>query len=169
MNRFHVSGVILSAFFSPVIFFAEIPVTEENHIQSDGDTYSIEEKTCLYKTIYGEARSESPIGQELVATVILNRVENENYPNTICGVVKQKRQFSMWEDHNLYVTEKAFSQSTYSKEVLQAIDAGMRAIERERKLLPKTSLHYHADYVSPKWSKSMNRYAQADSHIFYMN
>ena len=47
------------------------------------------EENCLARAVYFEARSESELGQLAVAKVILNRVKDPEYPNTICGVVYQ--------------------------------------------------------------------------------
>ena len=46
-------------------------------------------KSCLARAVYFEARSESQLGQLAVATVILNRARDVNYPSSICGVVYQ--------------------------------------------------------------------------------
>jgi hypothetical protein len=52
-----------------------------------------EEESCLAMSIYYEARGEPKTGQYAVADVVLNRVEDQRFPSTICGVVKQKDQF----------------------------------------------------------------------------
>ena len=44
---------------------------------------------CLAKAIYYEARGESVTGQAGVGYVIINRTKDTNFPNTVCGVVKQ--------------------------------------------------------------------------------
>ncbi|RZJ45465.1 MAG: cell wall hydrolase [Brevundimonas sp.] len=44
---------------------------------------------CLTQAIYYEAALEPTEGQEAVAQVILNRVRDPNYANTVCGVVFQ--------------------------------------------------------------------------------
>jgi spore germination cell wall hydrolase CwlJ-like protein len=58
------------------------------------------EVDCLADNIYFEARSQSEIGQRAVALVTMNRVSSGTFPNTVCGVVKQKIantcQFSWW-------------------------------------------------------------------------
>ena len=46
---------------------------------------------CLATAIYFEARSEPESGQIAVAQVVLNRVKNPAYPNTVCGVVYQNK------------------------------------------------------------------------------
>ena len=44
---------------------------------------------CLTEALYFEARGETVEGQYAVAEVILNRVDNLNYPGSICEVVNQ--------------------------------------------------------------------------------
>jgi spore germination cell wall hydrolase CwlJ-like protein len=49
---------------------------------------------CLARNIYFEARGEGARGQYAVAAVTLNRVREKRWPDGICGVVYQKKQFS---------------------------------------------------------------------------
>jgi spore germination cell wall hydrolase CwlJ-like protein len=60
---------------------------------------------CLALNIYHEARGEPVSGQCAVGHVVMNRVSDNHYPDSICGVVKQggavKRyrcQISWWCD-----------------------------------------------------------------------
>lgn len=48
----------------------------------------------LANVIYHEARGESRKGQIAVAHVVLNRVADPRYPNSVAGVVWQRHQFS---------------------------------------------------------------------------
>ena len=41
---------------------------------------------CLAKNIYHEARGEPANGKQAVAHVVLNRVNRNDFPNTICAV-----------------------------------------------------------------------------------
>lgn len=50
--------------------------------------------TCLATVIYLEARGESFEGQIAVAQVVINRSEHEDFPNEVCEVVRQPRQFA---------------------------------------------------------------------------
>ena len=52
-----------------------------------------EEVRCLAENIYFEARSESTAGRMAVALVVLNRVEDKRFPDTVCGVVKQTKYY----------------------------------------------------------------------------
>ena len=48
--------------------------------------------------VYGEARGESYAGKVAVAAVVLNRVKNSAFPNTISGVIYQKGAFTCVSD-----------------------------------------------------------------------
>lgn len=57
-----------------------------------------DEITLLAKAITGEARGEPYIGQVAVGGVVLNRVENPSFPNTIAGVIYQPGAFTAVSD-----------------------------------------------------------------------
>jgi spore germination cell wall hydrolase CwlJ-like protein len=125
------------------------------------------EENCLARAVYFEARSESELGQLAVAKVILNRVKDPEYPNTICGVVYQGSgrrnscQFSFACD-GLPDDVRSASAWANSKRIAQkalAGDAKVSAIG--------TATNYHADYVRPKWAKSMKRLIKIGRHVFY--
>ena len=65
-------------------------------------SYAEGEIFCLEKNIYFESRDQPWIGQIDVAQVTLNRVKDGRFPNTICKVVKQRKnrtcQFSWYCD-----------------------------------------------------------------------
>ena len=44
---------------------------------------------CMAFNIYHEARNESMLGQIAVGQVVMNRVWDKRFPNTVCEVVKQ--------------------------------------------------------------------------------
>ena len=63
----------------------------------------IESLLCLSLNGFFEARGEPLQGQIAVHEVVINRVENPKFPDTICGVVLQENengvcQFSWWCD-----------------------------------------------------------------------
>lgn len=64
----------------------------------------------LGKIIEAEARGESMQGKIAVGNVIINRVNNEHFPNTIKGVIFQKNQFSPVKSGKIY-TIKASTDS----------------------------------------------------------
>lgn len=56
--------------------------------------YSQTDIDCLVQTIFFESRGTSTEAMQNVAYVVLNRTEAKGFPDTICGVVKQPKQFS---------------------------------------------------------------------------
>ena len=124
-------------------------------------------KSCLATAVYFEARSESQIGQLAVATVILNRAKDANYPSSICGVVYQGAsrlnacQFSFACDgqSDLVQSGRAWEAALAVTALALSEDTPMRSVA--------AATNYHADYVTPYWSKSMNRLTKIGRHIFY--
>lgn len=124
------------------------------------------EAHCLAQAIYYEARGEPLPGQIAVAEVVLNRKDSKRYPDTICAVVfqnehrKNRCQFSFACDGK---TDNPPSGKTWNKSVSLAnyvlADGSLR--------LTDAATHYHADYVSPFWSKHLEKTVSIGQHIFY--
>ncbi|WP_425348808.1 cell wall hydrolase [Pararhizobium antarcticum] len=132
-----------------------------------GGVFTQAEQKCLADGIYFESRGESVKGQAAVAQVILNRVRNPTYPNTICGVVYQNKswynrcQFSFACDRIPDIVWSRASWQTAS-EVALAVTAG-------KIWFPEvgSATHYHATYVRPDWGPTMKRLTKIGKHIFY--
>ncbi len=62
------------------------------------------EMELLARAVYSEARGEPEAGQVAVAAVILNRLEDEKFPNTISGVIFQPRAFTAVADGQFWYT-----------------------------------------------------------------
>ena len=56
---------------------------------------SLSARNCLMRAMYFESIRSSREGQLAVGTVVMNRVESPKFPNTVCGVVGQHRQFAL--------------------------------------------------------------------------
>ena len=130
---------------------------------------------CLALNTYHEAKNQSMIGQIATAQVVMNRVADSRYPNTVCGVVKQgpkykgsdipvrhKCQFS-W-----HCDGKSDEPKRDSKEWFKAQDYA-RIVLSGRIALDVTegATHYHATYVRPAWAKTKTRTTRIERHIFY--
>ena len=77
--------------------------SEAQAVDPDGQEPLDDALGCLARTIYWEAKGEDRPGMEAVASVVMNRLGRESFPNTVCGVVKEGRQsgacqFSWWCD-----------------------------------------------------------------------
>ncbi len=125
------------------------------------------EKRCLAQAVYFEARGESEDGQAAVAQVVLNRMTSGLYPSTICGVVFQNRshrhacQFSFACDGRpLRVREaEAWTEASRIAEDVLAGKTWLAGIG--------DATHYHADYVRPRWARSLRKIDVIGKHIFY--
>lgn len=130
-------------------------------------SFSRRQRQCLAVGVYFEARSEPLAGQQAVAQVILNRVKNPTYPNSICGVVYQNQhmrnacQFSFACDGIRDSVKSRKHWKIAAKVANRAIDGKvwLRSVG--------SSSHYHADYVWPRWRRSMKKMVKIGRHIFY--
>ena len=130
-------------------------------------SYSKKQKTCLANAIYFESRSEPINGQIAVAQVVMNRVKNPTYPNSICGVVYQNKhrrnacQFSFACDRIRDRIRDKKSWDTAWKIANQVVNQEVWLKEIG------SSTHYHATYVRPRWARTMKRRKKIGLHIFY--
>lgn len=131
---------------------------------------------CLADNIYFEARQEPVKGQMAVAFVTLNRVQSGKFPETICGVVKQKQrgvcQFSWWCD----VTAKtqALRRSFGERDVYEQIRLLATYIFLNHHKLDDVThgaMFYHAKHVSREalGMRNLRPTARIGQHIFYRN
>ncbi len=153
--------------------FVVVPNVDPNHAWVNtplpASVHQESEIKCLATAIYFEARGEPERGQLAVAQVVLNRVKNPAYPNTICGVVYQNKnmrrrcQFSFACDGRL----DRITDATSWKE---ADDLAHQVIANASTMFLAdvgTSTHYHATYVRPRWARHMKKMDKIGRHIFY--
>jgi hypothetical protein len=121
---------------------------------------------CLTAAVYYEARSESIDGQRAVAQVVLNRVRNPAFPNSVCGVVYQgvERgigcQFTFACDGStLFRREPAAWER--ARGVAQAALAG------EVYAPVGLATNYHTTAILPWWASSLAKVTTIGAHIFY--
>jgi spore germination cell wall hydrolase CwlJ-like protein len=121
---------------------------------------------CIAQAVYFEARSEPLVGQVAIAEVILNRIVDARYPNTACEVVFQNQQrhnrcqFSFACDG---LSDRPRNAGAWEK----ALKVVALVMNGERSGVAKRATHYHAAYVSPRWSAHLSKLGQVGSHIFY--
>lgn len=117
---------------------------------------------CLAKNIYHEARNENLVGKYAVAQVTLNRMNNVNYPDTVCKVVMDPYQFSWANNRKIRWTRPKGAAWD------EAIDIAEDVILRGKRVAGlEHALFYHANYVRPSWRDPGSKIAQIGTHIFY--
>lgn len=121
---------------------------------------------CLASAISYEAGNEPVEGQEAVAKVVLNRLHAPDFPKTVCGVIFQGSnrrtgcQFTFTCDGSLLRPRSARS-------LAAARVVAERVLRGEGGATIGDAINYHADYVSPVWSRSLSRVTKIGAHIFY--
>lgn len=119
---------------------------------------------CLAENIYFEARGESRLGRMAVAWVTLNRVNDPNFPNTICEVVWEDGQFSWTHDG------KSDKPSDPTAWMDAQITAWLVYNTQDQQFDPTDgATMFHANYVKPKWRKEYEQTSRIDNHVFYKN
>lgn len=118
------------------------------------------EVECLALNIYHEARGEIDLGQLAVAYVTLNRAQDSRWPDTICGVVHQPRQFSWYSDG-----KSDRPTDTKSWEVAQNV--ARIAIQGRKPDPTQGAMWYHSDTVHPSWADKLPKGPRIGRHVFY--
>ena len=71
---------------------------------SSSSTSNSSNVNLLARLIYGEARGEPYTGQVAVGAVVMNRVKNSSFPNTVSGVIYQSGAFYAVRDGQINLT-----------------------------------------------------------------
>jgi len=128
---------------------------------------------CMALNVYYEARGSNLADRAAVADVVLNRVNDSRYPDTVCGVVKQglqnadgsmrrnKCQFSWYcdgkhdrpQDEDRWVEAQSIAWNMVEENKYRGITEG--------------ATHYHATYVNPRWASTLQLVGRIGAHIFY--
>lgn len=106
------------------------------------DCSTDEECSLLAKLILYEARGESEYCQHVVASVVVNRVNDSRWGDSVEGVIKQPKQFSFLQDWH-----KQTPPTKESEEIAENI--AKKVLEGDTK---GDYLWYHSNRVKPKWS-----------------
>ncbi|MFC7748198.1 spore cortex-lytic enzyme [Lentibacillus kimchii] len=116
--------------------------------------YSQNDIQLMANAVHGEARGESFVGQVAVAAVILNRVENSSFPNSVSGVIFQPGAFTAVADGQIWLKPD----ETAKKAVLDAANGWDPSGHAIYYFNPKTAT---SDWI---WSRPQIK--QIGKHIF---
>lgn len=199
INRISVSAAIFAAGFSviavnaePVSHAAEMPVyspaAQQPNALSNMPVYNTrkmdrqrrkaeimknepEQVLCGAYAVYAEASNQTKLGQRGIIENVLNRVDSRHYPDTNCGVVFQRKQYSFANkgNSNWDRVETDFAIRPMTPAVKNAIDITIDAMIRDPEDRFITGLHYLADYAEPDWRQRMPQVGvvTVDDHVFF--
>lgn len=116
------------------------------------------ERDLLERLVEAEASGEPYEGKLAVATVVINRLNSKQFPNTIKGVIYQKNQFSPVSNGN--INRKASADS--KKAVRQVVDEGYRSFS------PEVVYFLNPKIATSKWIIRNRTYVTTiGNHAFY--
>ena len=152
--------MLLATLLAPVATFA----VNFDHTK-DFDYSSLtrgQEIGCLAMNLYHEGRGESAKGRAAIAAVTMNRVSNPSYPDTVCEVVWQRKQFS-------------WTKIAARHHVIRDLDAWLDALTTAQLFIDDAVLanigaatHYHAEHIEPYWAVTEKPIGKVGSHYFYI-
>lgn len=114
---------------------------------------------CLVVNIYHEARGEPLKGQIAVANVVMNRVASKHYPDTVCAVVFQRKQFSWTLSPSKVKALVPFDFQIYT--------VAAQALAGTLVDYSGGSTHFHTTAINPYWASSKTYVTTIGNHRFY--
>jgi spore germination cell wall hydrolase CwlJ-like protein len=139
-----------------------------------------DEVRCMAENMYWESRNQTFHGLIAVGQVVMNRVEDSRFPNTICEVIHQGPTKRSWKNplvsypvrdrcqFSWYCDGKSDDIPEYDFEMYEFIRSlALKVSQNYFKDMTDGATHYHAYYVTPEWASSKTHTIKIDDHIFY--
>lgn len=148
----------------------EIGATADDVTAPDGlaePTIDDREFRCLALNVYWEAKSEPTLGKIAVAEVTLNRLNEPDFPDTICGVVGQGAHLGRHRCQFSWMCDGRSDEPRDDEAWAESIDAARTALDTSVPDPTQGALWFHATYVRPSWAKSKSKVAKIGRHIYY--
>lgn len=142
--------IIFLIFFTSTVQSINLDIPEEKY----------KDYECMAKNLYHEANGEPTEGIVAVANVVLNRVSHENYPDSICGVIYQKNQFS-WVSKRKHITLNKIS----NKIKWIAFEAVLNKSWEDN---TKGAMFFHTISNKNSWNKRLlQQTTRIGNHVFF--
>ena len=135
-------------------FLLAIPAPWHQDAQAGSGTYSNNDVMVLAKMIHGEARGEPYIGKVAVGAVILNRVKDKKFPDSVDSVCFQPGAFDAVRDGQYYM-EPNQSSINAAKAAINGWDPTYGAL-----------YYWNPATATSKWIWSRQIITQIGKHVF---
>ena len=135
-----------------------------------------EKRYCMAQNIYFEAANQSFAGKLAVAHVVINRVNDGQFPNTVCGVIYQAKTYTNWKGNEVPIRNQCqfswycdgLSDNPVDSETwMRSMFIAELVLTDQYRDITENSLWYHADYILPYWADELEYVTTIDNHIFY--
>ncbi|WP_404482168.1 cell wall hydrolase [Novosphingobium sp. BL-52-GroH] len=122
-------------------------------------------RDCLASAMLYEAGDDRR-GQAAIAQVVLNRVRHPAFPHSICAVVYQGSERTTGCQFT-FTCDGALRRIPSASAWHRARTAALAFLTGETYPAVGMATHYHTDWVHPYWSRSLDKIARVDSHLFF--
>ncbi len=114
---------------------------------------------CMAKVVHHEAGNQPRVGQLAVAQLIMNRVGQHKFAETICAVANQPGQFFRTGSYNPRRDTDRWA---------SAVEVSREAIAGAAQAVVPGAMFYHAAYQAPNaFFRTRTRISTIGDHIFY--
>lgn len=122
--------------------------------RSQSTSFTQEEIELMARAVYSEARGEPYTGQVAVAAVVLNRLHDADFPNTIRGVIFQPWAFTAVHDGQFWLTPNA--------QAYQAVRDAINGWDPTGEAL----YYWNPVTATSKWIWTREIHTQIGKHVF---
>lgn len=147
------------------VIIAQIDENPDKHVSQeilkenvDFLTISDDEKNLLAQLVEAEAKGETYEGKVAVATVVLNRVESPDFPNTVTSVIYEVvgNAYAFSPVQNGEINNPA------SEEAKVAVEDALESSDR----LNNAVYFYNDRIASDEWIRTREVVKKIDNHVF---
>jgi N-acetylmuramoyl-L-alanine amidase len=138
----------------PVKVSAKSPAKEVVDYDKGGNVVEVSNHNLIAQLVTAEAKGESFAGKVAVAEVIINRVESDEFPNTVSGVVYQTNQFSPVADGSI--------NNAPTQESKEALQVALKGTDKTNGAL----FFYNPETATQRWLDSRPTTAVIGNHVF---
>lgn len=153
--------------FNPKDSESTYTTSEESNIIDDYEVFnyqnnkisiSKDELYLMAQVVFAESRAEPFTGKVAVASVILNRLVSDSFPDTIEGVIKQKAAFSCIIDNEISVIP--------DEPCFEAVYAALSGEDPTNFSL----FYYNPQIATCTWMKNIEKsnVTQIGNHVFFV-
>ncbi|MEK5379922.1 cell wall hydrolase [Niallia sp. FSL W8-0635] len=131
-------------------------VDKKEKVQASDESAKLtnNEKNLLARLVHAEAKGEPYAGKVAVADVVLNRVENKQFPDSVESVIYQKNAFQPVQNGSI--------QKKADKESRKAVEEALENGKENEELL----YFYNPDTATSDWIFSRKVVKEIGNHAF---
>ena len=147
-----IKNILFIGMFIILLLSLDISVNAKE-LEKSRTTFTEQESLVLQKIAIAEAGVEGIGGMTFVMQTVLNRVESEEFPNTIYDVVSEPGQFS------------TFKNGSYEK--AEPTENSIKALELLKILQNQGQLYFEITSEDSWQSRNLHRLFTYSNHTFY--